>query len=183
VTESDGPSFLKAAPVAPPEPVQPGVIVRPPTTPFREPGVVAEPKASAPREMKNIPTYTPPPARNRMEEPIEETVGDRAGEHLGMERGKYGAWLYVVLAFLLEVVVLGALPAAGLRYISEDFGTYAGGAMGLVAAYFIFRNRWRCIEAFSSRFCSGLMNLSILYVPLVAFVYANIRGIKKVSGS
>jgi hypothetical protein len=43
----------------------------------------------------------------------------------------------------------------------------------------VFRNRWRCTEAFASRFCSGLANLSMMYVPMIALVYANARGLAK----
>ena len=43
-------------------------------------------------------------------------------------------------------------------------------------------SRWRVNEAFSSRFCAGLMNLSPMYVPLISLVYANVRGIQKLFG-
>ena len=40
----------------------------------------------------------------------------------------------------------------------------------------------RCTEAYASQYCSGVANLSLLYVPLVALVYANVRGVRKLSG-
>jgi hypothetical protein len=121
--------------------------------------------------------------------------GDSAGEHMGMTRGRYGATVYVFFAFLMEIGIVTALFAAlgallgAVANLDDDVtgmitlaaaGTgFCGGA---VLAYFVFRDRWKCIEAFSSRFCSGLMNLSLMYVPFIALVYANIRGIQKLSG-
>jgi hypothetical protein len=84
--------------------------------------------------------------------------------------------------------VVGGLIGAAANLDDDVTGmiTLALGGTGLCAgialAYFVFRDRWKCIEAFSSRFCSGLMNLSLLYVPWVALVYANVRGIQKLSG-
>jgi hypothetical protein len=108
--------------------------------------------------------------------------GDRAGEHLMMIRGRYSAWTHVVFAFLLEAALLGALPAISLALVLHDAGLALGFAVGAFLAWRVFRDRWRCNEAFSSRWCSGLMNLSVLYVPLVALVYANVRGVQKWSG-
>jgi hypothetical protein len=118
--------------------------------------------------------------------------GDAAGEHVRMTRGRFGAWPYVVLAFLMQIGIVTALFGFGAAMLvavtgmPDDAGaatTLAGAGTGLLGgaalAYFTFRDRWRCIEAFSSRFCSGLMNLSLLYVPAVALVYANVRGVQK----
>ena len=118
------------------------------------------------------------PAARRSIEPT-PLIGDSAGEHLTMTHGRYSAWLHVAIAFFFEAALIGALPMAGLQKVLGDLGLGLGFVMGAVGAYFVFRDRWRCIEAFSSRFCSGLMNLSVLYVPVVAFVYANARGIAK----
>ncbi len=41
--------------------------------------------------------------------------------------------------------------------------------------------RWRRIEARVSRYCSGLMNLSFLYVPIIAAGYALAHDVRKVS--
>jgi hypothetical protein len=118
--------------------------------------------------------------------------GDRAGEHLHMERGRFDAWIHVVIAYLFESVLLGALPAVGLYdalglvtsdgTIAGGLGVALGGLIGAVIAWRVFRDRWRCIEAFASRFCSGLANLSIMYVPWVALIYANVRGFAKRRG-
>ncbi|MEZ4299968.1 MAG: hypothetical protein R3B70_33780 [Polyangiaceae bacterium] len=119
--------------------------------------------------------------------------GDSAGEHLYMKRGRWSAWPYVVIAFLMEAALIGCvlgMPIAfGLAAATgnEQVGATAGLVVGLLAgfggAYFVFRDRWRCNEAFSSRFCVGLVNISIMFVPLVSFVYANVRGFKKLAGS
>ena len=101
-----------------------------------------------------------------------------------MRRGRYGAWAHVVIAYLLQSALLGAFLADGLRYVfhsTSDGDIPAGIGMitGAVLVWFVFRDRWRCIEAHASRYCSGLLNLSLLYVPLIALVYANVRGLAK----
>jgi len=121
--------------------------------------------------------------------------GDAAGEYRLMKRGRYGATVYVFFAFLMEIglvtglfaIVASVTCAAG--GFSDDAtamvllsGSGSGFVLGAALAYFVFRDRWKCIEAFSSRFCSGLMNFSLLYVPWVALVYANVRGVQKLSG-
>lgn len=124
-------------------------------------------------------------------------VGDREGEHLHMDRGRYSAWTYVVLGFLFEIVLLGGtlglLVGAGVGKLMDAVSTdpktveagviLTAGIVGLAGAYLVFRDRWKVNEAVSSRFCSGLMNLSLLYVPIVSICYANYRGIKKLSGA
>ena len=126
--------------------------------------------------------------------------GDKAGEHLDMQRGRYGAGMYVFVAFVYEVVLIG-LPvflvlnfAVGrIMLAAYEAGHYpphiltwvpwiAGVTFGLPIAWLVFHDRWKTIEAFSSRYCSGVANLSLLYVPVVALVYANVRGVKKLGG-
>ncbi len=114
-------------------------------------------------------------------------IGDAAGEHLEMRRGKYDAWIWVGIAFLMQIGLVGSLVGLlPILYFGGDemltVGLCVGGVIGLVAAFFTFRDRWRVNEAFSSRFCSGLANLSLIYVPWIALVYANIRGLKKLRG-
>jgi hypothetical protein len=115
-------------------------------------------------------------------------IGDNAGEYMRMERGRYDAWLYVVVAFLMQTALIGGAIGGlmGLVFTATSDGRTAmlgaGFLIGGVAAFFTFRDRWRCIEAFSSRWCSGVANLSLIYVPIVAFVYANSRAIAKLSG-
>ena len=177
----DEPSLLSAPPEAPPEQDLRGKLVLPASPPpYRTPGVVEPPKPP-PR----LARPTPAPPLTAPEPDPEPQVGDAAGEHLTMGRGRYGAWTYVVIAFVLEALILGALPIYAFRYAfhfftsNTDISMVAGFVVGLVAAWRVFANRWRCIEAFSSNFCSGLMNLSILYVPFIALIYANVRGLAK----
>jgi hypothetical protein len=75
--------------------------------------------------------------------------------------------MFVVLA-LLVVPVIRALPLGPT--------TRTG-----ILAWLLFRDRFRCNEAFSSRFCSGLMNLSMLYVPFISLAYGVSRGLAKLS--
>src|SRR5438477_9863501 len=39
-------------------------------------------------------------------------VGDRAGEHLYMKRGRFSAWPHVVVAFIAQTALAGALCSA-----------------------------------------------------------------------
>jgi hypothetical protein len=106
-----------------------------------------------------------------------------------MAHGKHSAWPHVVVAYVIECLVFCVIPVAVLQVAFESaFGhsrdsdtvaTVLGLLAGAVLAWRVFRDRWRCIEAFSSRFCSGLFNLSVLYVPFIALAYANVRGLEK----
>ncbi len=114
-------------------------------------------------------------------------VGDPGYEYLRMKRGKYNAWVHVHIAFFVETVMTASLAAVVLAEIFHaDATSYTilGVAtfVAVAATLWIYVDRWSCIEAFSSRFCSGLANFSILYVPAIAFVYANIRGLNKLRG-
>jgi hypothetical protein len=117
-------------------------------------------------------------------------IGDDAGEHLAMTRGRYGAWIYVILGFLLQVLAVTTLSMAVVEGIcralhvrfQEDPALLASVGVAVAVAIATFWNRWRVVEAFASRFCSGLMNLSLLYVPLIAWGYANWRAALKFRG-
>jgi hypothetical protein len=131
-----------------------------------------------------------PPARQY--DTSQARVGDRAFEHLTMKRGRFSAWVYVVIAFLLEAALLfclfGLPVGIGLGALTHNDQALAiatlgvGVPAGLGGAYLVFRDRWRVNEAFSSRFCVGIMNISIMFVPLVSLVYANVRGVQKILG-
>jgi hypothetical protein len=132
---------------------------------------------------------------------MQDGHGDKAEEHLRIARGKYSAWPYVVLGFLMVVFWMAAIPfLAGWlaleppgrpRYFADRHDadlagiilTCASGVFGLVAAWLVFRDRWRCVEAFTSRFLSGVTNISLLYAPLIAAGYALVRGFRKLTNS
>lgn len=136
--------------------------------------------------------YAPPAASWAADPKVASAFGDAAGEHLRMKRGRFNAWAYVVLAFLADAALLGGIPGVVLGLVLDAAGVVdeVSGAViilspfliGLPLAYLVFRDRWRCIEAFSSRFCVGLVNISILFVPAIALVYANVRGFQKLAG-
>ena len=117
-------------------------------------------------------------------------IGDAAGEWQNMARGKYDASNHVLLARIIE----GALVYFGLLFIyfhyfqkSSNNGTdlvihATSIGIGCLTSYFVFRDRVKCVEAFSSRFCSGTSNFSVIYVPLLALLYSNYRAMLKVFG-
>jgi len=155
-------------------------------------------KTPAPTEKTLAPTVRAPApsiARERPRIAVDGDAvarwGDRAGEHRRMARGHYDAWVHVIIAFAIQLLAIGALVGGGAAaLVSLALGharveivlVTVGGAAGAIGAWLVFRDRWRCIEAFASRFCSGMMNLSILYVPAVALLYANYRAIRKLRG-
>ena len=98
----------------------------------------------------------------------------------------------MVIAFIYQMFFVGLIAgaiAAVLTSLATNeadvvgvVGLVVGAACGIPAAIFTFRDRWRTIEAVSSRYCAGMLNLSILYVPTIAWVYANVRAVQKLSG-
>ncbi|MEW5738034.1 MAG: hypothetical protein AB1938_03855 [Myxococcota bacterium] len=109
--------------------------------------------------------------------------GDAAGEHLNMHRGNYSAWVYVVLGFCLNALVWGVLIIVPLEMIRRQpmgeaaflFALVVGAGISVVTYW----DRWRCNEAFTSRYLSGIVNISLLYAPILSCLYANYRGVKK----
>jgi hypothetical protein len=110
-------------------------------------------------------------------------VGDKAGEHLEMEHGKYAAWIHVAIAFLSEVMLFAYLVREVLELVlhfpaGDPVNAFAL-ICGSICAIVVYSNRWLCIENYASQHCTGLLNVSILYVPVITFIYANYRGIRK----
>ena len=117
-------------------------------------------------------------------------VGDKSGEHRIIKRGQYNSWVWVAMGFLYNFVIIGCMAIAP---IFELFGIHATDpqdaasgwclfisiALGAAVSVIVYRNRWRCIEAFSSRFVSGFALFSMIYVPIISGIYADYRGIKK----
>jgi uncharacterized membrane protein YeaQ/YmgE (transglycosylase-associated protein family) len=104
-------------------------------------------------------------------------AGDAAGEHLYMQRGQYSAWAYVIVAALLQ----GVLAMAVLHGLLEAAGFFGPAALGVAGALSVglavgtFWDRWRVVEAFSSRFCVGIVNISLFIAVPAALLYANAR--------
>lgn len=110
-------------------------------------------------------------------------VGDAAGEHLEMERGRYHAWVHVILAFALEISLIALLVTKGLDALFPGTSWMGVGiASGSALTVLIYANRWRCIEAYASEWCTGILNLSLIAVPFVALANANYRGLRKLIG-
>jgi hypothetical protein len=119
--------------------------------------------------------------------------GDRAGEYLRMSRGRYSAWAYVVIGFIYVGLLMGVTVGLGVGALGGFLASLVGAghsAVGstvvicdavaaLAVTILIFRDRWKVNEAFSSRACSGIVNLSLLYVPVIAAGYALVRGVGK----
>lgn len=112
-----------------------------------------------------------------------DLVGDAAGEYREMERGRYHAWIHVAISFGLEVALFAALVTTGLGALFHTISWIGVGiASGCALAAVVYADRWRCIEAYTSEWCTGILNLSLLVTPFVAFVYANYRGLQKLRG-
>jgi hypothetical protein len=113
-------------------------------------------------------------------------IGDSGLEHTAVKRGKYSAWAHVEFAFFGQIVLIGFLVARLLSVIgvkeTGDVVIIIAGILAVSSTMWVYYDRWRCIEAYSSRFCSGIANLSMFYVPLVALIYANYRALKRLQG-
>jgi hypothetical protein len=97
-----------------------------------------------------------------------------------MERGSYHAWTHVWIAFALEIFLFDFVASKGLHALfpNSDLTSF-GLAAGIAVAVLVYWDRWRCVEAHTSQWCTGILRLSILVVPFVAFWYANYRGLRK----
>lgn len=121
-------------------------------------------------------------------------IGDAAGEYRFMRRGKYRAWAYVVVSFVFEICALSGEIYALLKYTKagshQDAAVLLAVAAGILLSIWVYNDRWRCIEAFSSRFFLDAGRLTFLtthlcmgYIPVIALAYANYRGLRKLLGS
>ncbi len=108
-------------------------------------------------------------------------IGDAAGEHHYAQRGRYSAWIHVVLGFLISTLFWSG-TLGSLLFLLNLRAEWLTLPVGGVVSFFIFRDRWRVNEAFTSRYLSGVANLSLFYAPVVSVIYAHVRGVKKFSG-
>lgn len=116
---------------------------------------------------RHFPVLTPPKGR--------PFVGDSRGEHLAIPRGKYNTSIYVAIAFFGQVALTVSLFQWGLSWLLGPAGTSNLGIIfatiaAVLSTLLVHSDRWLSIEAFSSSYCSGIANLSLFYVPLVALV-------------
>jgi hypothetical protein len=121
-------------------------------------------------------------------------IGDAAGEYRRMPRGPHRAWAYVAVAFTFEICSLSGAMYDLLRRTktphNPDATVLLAVAAGILLSLWVYNDRWRSIEAFSSRFCFGSGRVALLtthicmiWVPFIAFIYANYRGLRKLLGS
>ena len=127
--------------------------------------------------------------------PFDEVrIGDAAGEYRRIPGGPHRAWAYVFVAFTFEICSLSEIVYELLKRTrtahNPDATILLSVAAGILLAVWVFNDRWRSIEAFSSRFCIGSGRVALLtthicmiWVPSIAFVYANYRGLRKLLGA
>jgi hypothetical protein len=99
-------------------------------------------------------------------------------------RGKYDASSYVAFAFFVQAGVAGILLAwilsSVLNVPATSYGAlFLASLSAVLLTLGIYGGQWDYIEARSSKFCSGIVNLSILFVPVVTFSYANYHAVKR----
>jgi len=123
--------------------------------------------------------------------PIHHAYADDEHLRLALSRGKYDANAYVFFGAVYQAAIVAALVGVplgmaieALTAISEatTIGWVVGAVVGIPAAVFTYWGRWARVEAFASRFCSGVANLSMLYVPVIAFVQANVLLVQDLFG-
>jgi len=125
---------------------------------------------------------TPPPPP-----PLPGRYGDAVGEYLMMPRGGYDATMYVPIAFFGQIVVMNLLGTTMLQtitggHINRDLATFCACLVAVVYTIWIYWDRWLCIARYGSRYTSGCVNISIIYLPIVIVSYANYRGLLKLKG-
>jgi hypothetical protein len=117
-------------------------------------------------------------------------IGDAAGEHRGLPRGEKSAWGEVLFGFGLNSALWGCLfcwvaDLAGFDLMATPDRLpkffWAMTALGAVISLVTYVNRWRCIEAVTSRF-HGSTRANLTVVPVLSLMYANKRGLLKFVG-
>ena len=104
-----------------------------------------------------------------------------------MPRGGYDATMYVPIAFFGQIVVMNLLGTTMLQtitggHINRDLATFRACLVAVVYTIWIYWDRWLCIAKYGSRYTSGCVNISIIYLPIVIVSYANYRGLLKLKG-
>jgi len=115
-----------------------------------------------------------------------ESVGDHQGEHLDMERGERRAWPHViagaVMFSLISFFVFAGLFEAVISalFSKHNFGLCTSlCAMAFTGGWvwWVYLDRWRVNEAYSSRFVRGPETL--FYVPVLSIGYALSRLVER----
>lgn len=142
-----------------------------------------------------------PTARDSLEVPqvvVEDAAaararfGDRAGEDKWLARREgVSAWTHVFVGFVLLDAIVATSATWCIGVATDRFGIARsatndatamslGAIVGLAAALGAFHDRWRCIEAFTSRYVRG--GISHVGVPWMACAYGGWRGLRKLRG-
>jgi hypothetical protein len=118
------------------------------------------------------------PKSPRVVSPQEVARRYNSGDDL-IWRGEYSAWGYVWFGFLLHGLFVGGLSETLLKELQHLpsnehplWCSIVSLVLGMLLTSAIFGNRWRRIEKMASRYCCGLVNASLLYVPLIVVGYA-----------
>jgi hypothetical protein len=129
--------------------------------------------------------------RGQAEEERRRAEREAALYSVHRERGPYNATIHVCFGAALHVGAVGGIIMLcgeelahrlfSLTDVRSQIFNFVGFPVGVVTAVLIYRGRWARVEAYSSRFCSGIVNLSTIYVPLIAFVYATVLVVQDVS--
>lgn len=116
-------------------------------------------------------------------------IGDRAGEHLEMERGTANAWPHVIAGatlfglfalFLLSALLDALFHGVFSRVDLSLFTSVLAFVLTPVVVGVVYFDRWRVNEAYTSRHVSGL--IAIAYVPLLSVGYAMTRFAERAQG-
>lgn len=115
-----------------------------------------------------------------------EKIGDHLGEHLEMERGEANAWPHViigatVLGLISGFVFVGLFEAIISSLFSKHNFGFCTSVLSLaltgVWIYWIYLDRWRVNEAYSSRFVTHPATLA--YVWMISIGYALSRVVER----
>lgn len=102
-----------------------------------------------------------------------------------MLRGDYNASAHVMVSFGVSCLAWSwfvFLPLIERRFDGILAGLLVGAAIGAVPTFVVYYNRWECVEAYTSRWLSGIAGVSGLYAPFIALMYAYVRGVMKLAG-
>lgn len=117
-------------------------------------------------------------------------VGDQQGEHLDMERGQKSAWPHVVAgAVIFGLTSLFVFSGIFEAVVSATFSSFNLGFITSVLSlafdfgwvWWVYLDRWRVNEAYTSRYVSGPGSLA--YVPLISIGYALSRCVERLQTS